>query len=120
MDAFLSGDEIVVDGVTVGRVIDRRSNEREALMDALRGGVDLNDPEKAAELESEVESLEADNRSLRNEIDEQAGMIEGLERDLEAVKDERDSIRMGIEEALDCLKADDVKGAQGSLSRLLG
>lgn len=98
MMAHVSGDAIVVDGVTVAMIVDRRSNEREALIDVLRDGVALNDCDKIADLRDALEDAEDD-----------ASRAYG----------ERDTLLDGVIEALALIEGDDAPGAIKLLRSLI-
>lgn len=98
MMAHVSGDAIVVDGVTVAMIVDRRSTEREALIDALRDGVALEDREEIAD--------------LRDALDD-------AEDDASRAYGERDILLDGVIEALALIQGDDAPGAIKLLRSLI-
>lgn len=89
MEVRMIGDEIVVDGVPVGALVERHTREREALRDALanapdlqyeNGGPGLFGDATADELEdakNELEGVESDIASLRRDVDQ---ALEALRR----------------------------------------
>lgn len=98
MMAYVSGDAIVVDGATVATLVHQRSNEREALIDALRDGVALEDRETIDDLRREVE-----------DADDNANKAFG----------ERDALVNGVHDALGRIQGDDVAGAVKILRELI-
>lgn len=90
MMAHVSGDTIVVDGVVVAALVDHRSNEREELIEALRGGIDLEGADAVADLRKEVERAKDDAREARAKVDD---------------------LKDGIDDALSLILGYDVNGA---------
>ena len=118
MQITVVGDEIRVDGVTVGLIQGGSRKEREALRDALRSSPDVicenGGPASFVDddLQEQLDEAERENDGLRADVDR-------LETELEDARTEADDLQAAIADALEELKNDNPAEALEILGKAL-